>query len=269
MTGLIRSELLKVRTTNVWWALLLGLLVLAGLALALDLAIALQTLGGNPDLQGGVPAEPAAVVASVYTAGQILATLVPMVLGGLVATNDYFHQTATPTFLAAPRRIQVVLAKLVCAALWGSAFGLVVLVMNVTVGALVLAAQGYDTYLGQSETLGGVLLYLLSYAIWAVFGFGIGTLLKNQIATVVVLVVLKLIGETLVVGVLTFLAERFDQDWIQKLVFALPSILSSVMVTVTKAEGAPHWYTAAAIMVGYGLLSAGIGGLLTLRRDIT
>lgn len=269
MTGLIRSELLKVRTTNVWWSLLLGLLVLAGLALAFNAVVALQTLSGNPDFQGEEPLAAAASAAMVYTSGQILCTLIPMVLGGLIGTNEYFHKTATPTFLASPRRIRVVLAKLVCAALCGAAFGLVVIALNVAVGALVLGANGYGTYLGATETVGGLLLYLLSFVVWAMFGFGIGTLLKNQVFTVVVLVVLKLVGETLVVVILGVLSDWLDQEWLLDLVYVLPSVLSTVMVTVTKVEDAPHWYTAAAIMVGYGLLSAGVGGLLTLRRDIT
>jgi len=269
MTRLLRSELLKVRTTNVWWGLLLGLLVLAGLALALNSFVAVQALSGDEGFAAEVGPTPAAIAASVYTSGQLFGTLIPMVLGGLIATNEYRHQTATPTFLAAPRRIQVVLAKLACAVVCGAVFGLVVLAVNVPVGALVLSANGHPTYLAEPTTIGGVLLYLLSYAVWAVFGFGLGTLLKNQVVTLVVLVVLKLVGETLVVVVLGVLSNHFDQEWILRLVFVLPSVLSSVMVSVTKVEDAPHWYTAAAIMIGYGLLSAGIGGLLTLRRDIT
>jgi hypothetical protein len=33
--------------------------------------------------------------------------------------------------------------------------------------------------------------------------------------------------------------------------------------------GAPAWYTGAAILLGYGLVAAGVGSLLTRRRDIT
>jgi hypothetical protein len=148
-------------------------------------------------------------------------------------------------------------------------FGLVTMLISVPVGALYLSAHGVGSQLDQPTVLATLGLNLLAYAIWAVFGVGIGTLLRNQIAALVVCLVLKLVAEQAVGLVLTLLSDKLDQHWIMNLMWALPSQASTVMTTATRIPDAPVWYVGALILLAYGLVAGGLGSLITRRRDIT
>ena len=65
-----------------------------------------------------------------------------MLLGIIVVTSEFFHQTATTTFLTAPHRTAVMLAKLAAAAVLALLFWLVTTVLNLIFGALVLNSVG-------------------------------------------------------------------------------------------------------------------------------
>ena len=54
-----------------------------------------------------------AQAANIYTSGQFFGVLFVSLLGILLITNEYYHQTATTTFLTTPHRSRVVAAKLV------------------------------------------------------------------------------------------------------------------------------------------------------------
>ena len=58
----------------------------------------------------------AAIAASMMTSGQFLGVLFAMLLGVLILTNEFAHQTATATFMTVPRRAVVVMARLAAAA---------------------------------------------------------------------------------------------------------------------------------------------------------
>ena len=44
------------------------------------------------------------VAANLYTSGQFFGVLIVMLLGAILVTNEFFHLTATTTFLVTPRR---------------------------------------------------------------------------------------------------------------------------------------------------------------------
>ena len=271
MSPLVRSELRKVLTTNTWWLVLLGVVGFTAVALLVNLfVIAASTLSGDPTSgQFGLGGGHAGLASYVYTSGQFFGTLFVMLLGALMVTNEYHHQTATPTFLATPRRVRVVASKLVAAVGFGVLFGLVTMLISVPAGAVYLAAKGAGTQLGHPTVLASLALNLLAYAIWAVFGVGIGTLLRNQMAALVVCLVLTLVAEQAVGVVLTVLSTQFHQAWIMKVVFALPSQASTVMTTATRIPHAPAWYVGALILLAYGVVAGGVGSLVMRRRDIT
>jgi ABC-type transport system involved in multi-copper enzyme maturation permease subunit len=271
VTALVRSELRKVLTTNTWWLMVIGVVGFTAIALAANCWVGHLVLTGQAQDHGieGVGQGLTGVASNVYTSGQFFGTLFVMLLGALMVTNEFHHQTATPTFLATPRRSRVIASKLATAAGFGMAFGLVTMLISVPVGAIFLGTEGVGSQLGEPSVLAALALNLLAYAVWAVFGVGIGTLLRNQIAAIVVCIVLKLVAEQLLSAIITLLAAWLKQEWIQNLVYALPSAASSAMTSAERVPGAPAWYTGAAILLGYGLVAAGVGSLLTRRRDIT
>lgn len=285
MIGLVRSEVLKLRTTNVWWAMTLGVIAFTGLALLInyfqtnalvDNPDAFNQQGSNPnEVQQEQQAQTAAVArsatalaANVYTSGQYFGLLLTMILGVLIVTNEFYHQTATSTFLTTPRRERVIAAKVITAALWGVLFCVVTAVFAVPIGAAVLHAVGLPTSLGDGKVLTSILLNMLGFAIWAIFGLGIGTLLKNQIVAIVLALVLY-IGQTVVGGILAVLAIQFNAAWLIKVQYWLPGGASSVMISTTDIPGIPPWWAGALTLLGYGVVAAVIGTLITVRRDVS
>src|SRR5690606_15406374 len=126
---LLRAELLKARTTSIWWIFGLCALVAVGVALVFNCWLANVEIDGarNPqDPNAEIPAgllgpstDLAGVVArnaaNIYTSGQFFGLMLIMLFGALLITNEYYHQTATSTFLATPQRTRVVVAKLAAA----------------------------------------------------------------------------------------------------------------------------------------------------------
>jgi ABC-2 type transport system permease protein len=278
MIGQVRSEIRKITTTNTWWIMLIGVVVFTALAWVSNHYMTESTLqlAASPEeiedigIGGLLADDPKlAAVVNLYTSGQYFGSLLVLVLGGLLMTNEFRHQTVTATFLASNSRLKVVGAKLLTAVLVGAAFGLVSTTLAVGLSQISIAHYGeLDPMLTDPKVLAGLGLNLLAFGVWAVLGLGLGTLLRNQVAAIVVGVVLKFVGQfadQLLIG----LGIAFDIDWVTKLRYVLPDVLSQTMTTLSKAPDAPHWYTAAAIMIGYGLLAAGIGGLITRRRDVT
>lgn len=113
---LAMAEAMKVRTTNLWWLFIGGVLIFTSLALTRNGAR--YDFNLNPQLAGLSAADKAqalaqaaqahtqeslnAIAGDMMTSGQFLGVLFAMIIGILVVTHEYTHQTATATFLANP-----------------------------------------------------------------------------------------------------------------------------------------------------------------------
>ncbi len=126
MNRAISAEFRKFFTTRMWWGMGIGVFALgAGLA-ALT---ALLGAGGPPD--SGRPAvtlaDPA-LVRSVYTGGLSVAYLLTLAIGVMTIGSEYRHKTITSTFLTNPRRVQVMVAKIISLLGIGVLYGAVSLI---------------------------------------------------------------------------------------------------------------------------------------------
>lgn len=275
---MIRSELLKIRTTNAWWWLGIGALAAIAAAFAFNAWWAHAILNATPAdaasyglSQEDLPVQQNVVfqATNIYTSGQYLGLMFVMLIGILMMTNEFFHQTATTTFLTTPRRTSVILGKLATACLVGFGFWLITTVIDLAAGTLFLSAEGYGNQLDQWEVQRALLLNLLAYAAWTVLGVGIGTLITNQLAAVIIAAVAYLIG-TQVVGLLFYLlAEWFNNQAIIEWQVILPSVASQVMVTGADVPGLPSWWVGTLVLFGYALVTGVAGTLIVRRRDIT
>lgn len=277
---LVRAELLKIRTTNTWWWFGLGSLAAVALALLFNIIFANQYLSNQPPSTEGMPAEQAAALlaqrdvvvqaANIYTSGQFFGLLFVMILGILVVTNEFYHQTATTTFLTTPHRTTVIMSKLITATLIGAAFWVVTTVLDLVVGSIWLTRAGHGTQLGEWGVTRALLLNLLAYAIWAVFGVGFGTLITNQLGAVITAAVLYLVG-TQAAGLLFFgLSYWLDNPSILEWQVVVPSIASKLMISGGEnMPGSPPQWVGAAVLIGYALVTGTIGVLITRRRDIS
>ena len=259
---LVATELLKLRTTRVWWGLLLTGILLAFLNSGLLAATAGLSLGnGRPSPP---PTDPA-MLRSVYTGGFANGYIITLCLGVLGMAGEYRHQTITPTLLAVPARGRLVVSKLVAYLLAGLAYGVVLVAVGAVLGAVILTARGFPAGLGAPGVARSMLLAALGCAVWAVFGLGVGTLITNQIVAL-----LTAIGTAALAGPL--LALALDAAKVGAVAQYLPNQASAALVQGTNGgieQQLLPWWGGALVLLAYGVLFAVLGALLTTRRDVT
>jgi ABC-type transport system involved in multi-copper enzyme maturation permease subunit len=295
MRRVVASELLKLRTTKAWWLLLIGTVVMTAFALFVNLVeahfqLARPTVVEPPP---GFPPEEteslrnsqleaynqahsalglAKLAAGVYTSGQTLGPLFVLLLGVIIVTSEFFHQTATATFLATPHRSVVAAGKLVTAILVGAVFWLVATVINIVAGVIFFGTEGVSNSLGRWDVTRSVLLNLAAFAVWAVFGIGLGVLIRSQIGAVVTGSVLYLVSVPVLAQIpfLIIQSTLIKKDWVLTAQVIAPSVAAAIMTTPGRLyeHAAPQW-AGAVVLIGYAVLTGAIGTVIMRRRDIS
>ena len=259
---LVRAELLKLRTTRVWWGLLLTGVLLAFLNAGLLAGTAGLALGNG---QASPPPTDPAMLRSIYTGGFANGYVITLCLGVLGMAGEYRHLTITPTLLAVPSRGRLVAAKLLAYLLAGLAYGVVLVVSGAVLGAVIVAARGYPVGLGAPGVPRAMALAALGCAVWAVFGLGLGTLVTNQIVAL-----LSAIGFGVLAGPL--LALGLQAAKLGSVAQYLPNQASQALVDGTDGgfeQQLLPWWGGALVLLAYGLVFAALGAVLTTRRDVT
>lgn len=168
MKALLRAELLKLRTTRTFVALV-------GATLALSLLVVVLTgLLANDWSENNTRGLFAADFTGLFI----------MLLGIIGMAGEWRHRTITGTFLAAPHRVRLLAAKGLSYALAGIVLSLIVTVTIMIVGTVILASRGIDTL--SLATLVDVLWRnLLVAALVGALGVGVGALIRNQIVAII------------------------------------------------------------------------------------
>ncbi|QEE61788.1 ABC transporter permease [Salinibacterium sp. dk2585] len=265
-TGALRSEFTKLTTTRMWWVLALILAVYVAFT-AGALGAAFGGLFPGAQDAGGLDGLHELVYSVAVTVGYVF----PVILGTLSVTGEVRHQTLTPTFLATPRRGTVLAAKLVTLFCFGIFYGVVALAASVAVGAPLLAAGDMVTGLDDSQTWLMFGRAVLAMGIWAIIGVGLGTLIPNQIAAIVVLLAFTQFVEPILrtVGMLVegfaeigrFLPGAAGDALVGSSVFAVMSGPSSGALL--------EWWQGGLVLLAFAAVAATIGAVTTWRRDVT
>ena len=249
MTRLIRAELLKLRTTRTARTLLA--LAAAGTAALVALVLLLAGRPGQPALGTDalrqlvlVPAQPL--------------TLAALVLGILGMTGELRHGTATSTFLVTPVRGRVVAAKLAAAAGTGLAMALVSSAAVFAVALPWLRAKGIEVTVADGGVLARVAGLAVAVALYAVLGVGLGAVVRNQVAALVV----GLLWWSQ--GVERILAGVLDQPGLERW---LPVGAASALTA--PGDGTLPMWAGGLVLAVYGLVLALLGGRLVARRDLS
>jgi hypothetical protein len=248
---LVRSELRKLTTTRLWlWMLVL--------AVAMTGATTSAAVGfAEP---GPLGLDTAAGQRTVF-AQSSAALVVSGILGIIAVTGEFAHQTATPTFLATPRRGRVVSAKLVTYAVAGLGYAAACTAVVLAVALPWLAAEDVDVVLSTTDlvrTLGGV---AVEVALYAVLGVGLGCLLRNQIAAIVGFVVYIFVLGPILTGV----------DATSEMAQYLPYQAGNALGRLTSSVDAAMLGQAAGglALLLWALALAALGTRMAVRRDIT
>lgn len=280
---LVRAEVMKIRTTRAWWLFVGGFAALSVLAAALfGWAAHHAELYPPPGLTNEAdalaqaafyrtPAGIAALAASMMTSGQALLVLVTLLLGVHVVTSEYAARTMTSTFLVTPRRGLVIGAKLVTAAAFGMGFWATATVVDLAVTPVFLTAQHLPrAALGSSDVARAVVMGLLAYVLWALFGLGLGAVLRSQVVAAIAAIAIYAGGFAAVELVVHLLNNAFHASWLLGLAVLAPAVASNVMIASGRAfQGAPPWWVGALVLLGYGVALAGFGAAMIRRQDVS
>ena len=264
MKAVIASELRKIRSTRMWWILLLAMIVTVA-TFAGFVAIAM-VFGGSPEEMGF--AEDATGVTMVYTMGVSLGYVFPLVLGALQMTSEFRHRTIDSTLLFEPSRLRVIVAKFVAVLPYALIYGVAAMVTGLGVGVAAFAIGDLPLMLDDPQVWKSIGLGVLALATWALVGVGFGTALTNQVVVIVVL-----LGWTQFVEPLLRFGLGFFEP-LQNVGSYLPGAAGEALVGTSfyaesgMADLLPPW-GGFLVLLGYAVLAATIGWRTTFRKGIS
>jgi ABC-2 type transport system permease protein len=269
MGGSVKAEFRKFFTTRMWWGMATGVFLSGALLAAF---FALVVAGATPRGAAGPGSVPtpglgnAAMVSTVYTGGLSTAYLLTLAVGVMAIGSEYRHKTITSTFLSTPKRVRVMVAKVISLLGIGAFYGVVFLLGSVGAGAAAISLKGFSPFPEVGPITRTLALSLLVLGLWSLIGLGAGILIPNQVAAILIAVGAAWILEPLLAFGLSF------ASWGRPIVPYLPSEATTAMVGQINANPnvAPlSWWAGALVLVAYASVLAGIGSLLTVHRDVT
>ena len=267
--SLFRAELLKLRTTSLWWIFALILVPLWGVALAYNwLAVEVTTSEAGSGFENAGFGSVETVVSGLYTCGQFGGVLLVVLLSAILVTSEFFHLTATSTFLTTPRRERVILAKMATAVVIALVVWLVTTLLNLAAAPLVLSTVDRPSYLGQSFVWQAIGLNALAFVLWALLGVGAGVLIRSQIGATITLSVLYVVGTQILTIVFTVLSSMVWEPFMGLRVL-VPTLASELLITGPLLPDDPPRWVGGLILLGYAVVTAVLGTLITRRRDVS
>ena len=187
MIRLVRAEFAKLRTTQVWFWLLLA-------AVAVTVLLLVGQLAPSDNVRDYAQAVDALTVSgSAY--------VVVFVLGVLGVTTEFRYQTITSTVLVTPSRWALITAKLITYALVGAIYALICVVVEMAVALPWLSAKGIDISLTSAHVPRALLGVFAAVALFGIVGLGAGALLRNQIVAVSVGVIFLLVINNILLAI--------------------------------------------------------------------
>lgn len=276
MGPLVRAELRKYLTTRMYWGMALAMFLAGALFAAITAAFviygSIQVGGEEIDLETVLPE--LTLARMVYTGGIQIGYLLALVIGVVAIGTEFRHKTATSTFLAAPRRTRVILAKAAALVLIAVGSGLFHVIGSLIGGGVLLGLNDLAVLPDAAQLGRTLLLALLVLALWALMGLGIGVLITNQVAALFVAVAVAWIVEPLLGWGLTFLdgGDAFARFFPSQATTATLNVFTGADEQVTRSMGGSGeqlpWWGAALTLIAYAGVMTVIGVWLTRRRDI-
>jgi ABC-2 type transport system permease protein len=256
--AIMRSEWLKLRTTAVPW-------VLTGIALLVNGLLILVIFLTRPDvnIQGrsGYTIPHTTQQLRNLVGSGFQGYLFALLLGTLIVTTEFRHKTVTTSFLVTPVRSMLVAGKLLTAAVLGALLAVIMLAGTMIGGGLTLAARGgsFSDMVHQIPAVAPG--FILVFALFAILGVGVGSVLTNQVAAIIVVLGWFIILE----GILVSLVHSAFK-W-------APTGAAVAASNLTRDRGDNFvlfaWWQGALLMLFYGLFFAILGSFILTRRDIT
>jgi ABC-2 type transport system permease protein len=249
VTAVIRSELLKIRTTRGWWFYLVVLVALVGIGAAAEVG------SRSLDERSGLDFQ----YALVDLIG--ISSLLAIILGITIVTTEFRHGTITPTLLANPGRERVLAGKAIAGVLIALLFAAMAIVVVLVVASIYTSIDGGQLELADGEVVKRAATNVLGVVLWLLMGVAIGSVVHSQVAALVGTLVWLFLVETLLVGLFSLL----DIDAVQEYLpfHALDG------ADGTGGDNLLSYGPALAVTLGWIALLGAAGAVRTSRRDIT
>lgn len=246
MARIIIGEWRKLRTTPTMWWLFAATVVVATGGTMLGFVAA--------DLRHLTPNTGEGLQTGLHIVG--LSSTLAEVAGIIGMAGEFRFGLADQTFLSTPRRGRVVAAKAVVYGLAGAAFGTVNSVVALVTAWIWLTAKGVGLPFGRSllwSILGGG---IASAALFALLGVGLGALLRNQVVTIIAVLVVQTAVEPAILGASSSVGRL------------MPSIAAEGLRQFP-ATGLLPALPAAAVLAAWCAVAIGTGLARTRRADLT
>jgi ABC-2 type transport system permease protein len=245
MTAALRAEWLKLTTTRTFTGLL------GGAAAVGVLAAFVGTAQGPPPWNVSQPLH----AGTAWSMGTLAVTVLAVVVGSRIVTEEFAHHTIAQTFVADPGRRRSMVAKAVIAALASMLIAAVATaVIAATVYGMAVATAG-DRALFMSDGQAVLGLFAAAGAMGAI-GVGVGALVRHPVATLVGLLLWLFVAENLL-GLLAGPVAGF-----------LPGKLAVALSGVPQAAGGVPGMLIAGAMAAYVVVVAAAGTFEIQRRDV-
>ncbi|MSS84456.1 ABC transporter permease subunit [Actinomycetaceae bacterium WB03_NA08] len=262
----LRSEFLKTFTTRTWWILAL-LMALYVAFTATILAFAFSGIAGLAS-EELVFLDSSDTARSVYSTALSVGYVFPLLVGALAVTGEFRHHTIVPTFLTIARRGTALGAKLISQCIIGFLFGLIAFGSTIIAALIILTANGHTTGLGEVETWLMILRGVVAMGIWAMIGVGLGSLVPNQAAVLVIAIAFTQFLEPILRMVAMFSPVS------AKIGSFLPGAASdafcgsSAFSVMQMGSSSLQWWAGCLVLLAYAGVFAALGYLLRWRRDV-
>jgi ABC-2 type transport system permease protein len=256
--NLIKSEWRKLIYARAHW----GLLIAATFISTLSVVVTPFIIESQGELFG-FGLDQTEAVDSTYANG-ISGYIFAIILGIMLMAGEFRHGTAVATFLTAPKRGSVLIAKLGIAALGG------VLIMWVSAGVSFVA--GYFTLLGfenvaspsENLFLNTMIASTIGGAVLGVIGVALGTLVRNQMLAITGALVYLFIIDPILLAVWPDIGKYLPTG----LITAMLAIdVDAPELGLDTSSYLPP-LEATGFLIAYGVVFAGIAFATSLKRDI-
>ena len=209
MTGALRYEWARITTIrSTWWITALALLLSFGFSWLIGHGLASERQAE------GLSAGSAAVITQGASTGfaPVLVAYLMGLIGVFSFGHEYRHGMIRATLTAAPRRGQVLAAKVAVVIGWSFVVALLCLALGVLAGELTLGDRGFSFTDGD---LPRVLLGYVAYVVlFTVVGLAVAAIVRSQAAALGLLLLLPLVVEN-VLRLVISLPSAFDSiEWV-------------------------------------------------------
>jgi len=197
----------------------------------------------------------------VIQSGWLFGLLAFGVLGVLVITNEYSSGMINSTFLVTPKRVRVLVAKVLVFSVVMFIAGEVMSFINFFVGHAVLSAfpSYYDPALGDNDVLRVVIGMGLEAVLVGLIGLSLGALFRNAAAAIAVAVGVLWIGPIVISFLPSSIQNPLDEYW--------PTEAGSQLEEVTRQSHALTAWWGTGDLTLFVLVLLVLAGYALVKRD--